>query len=356
MKSMSISNICRRGRYAFLLAVCLPLASCQTTQTRSSMEARYFDATDPCQPVKNRLIATQDHFSRNIAGGVAIGIITGIVTGLQSGDRKKVFRNAVIGGLTGAAAGYLKGKIEQARSREDLRKAINSDVRQDTRKVTEMGTILRSLNDCRRGQVFAIKQGFDEGGVSAEQTRVALQNVRASVQQDNTLIEEILGEVTERKGVYVASIGQVENKTEEEVLGNVAASTPETSPEVVATTRYFAQKGSNVRAQPSTNASVLGVLPVGTPVEVVGSASNGEWYEVRYEDREAYVYAELLDTTVPATTTASPATVEVAARPKAENDVQELDRVSREVRDEREMAVAELEREIEELEELTLLS
>lgn len=272
MRSISVLNLFRKGLFTFVIAVCMTLAGCQATQTRSSMEARHFDAADPCQPIKTQLIATQDHFSANIGRGIAIGAIAGLITVLQSGDRKKILKHAIIGGLTGAAAGYLKGKLEQAQSRAELREAINTDVQRDTQKVTEMGSVLRNLNQCRQSQVAAVKRDFDDGSVTAQQTKAVLQAVRASVQGDNVLIEEILGEVTARKGVYVASISQVENNAEAVILADAAASNSET-----------------------------------------------------------------------------------AADPKAVTDVRELDRASREVRDEYEMASADLFRQIEEMEELTLV-
>ena len=157
----------RKALCTVVIAVCVTLAGCQTTQTRSSMEARHFDAADPCQPIRSRLIGTQDHFSANIGGGIAIGVITGIITGLQqSDDKSKALKRAIIGGLAGAAAGYLKGKLEQAESREELRDAINSDVQRDTHKVTEMGSILRNLNECRQNQVAAVRRDFDDGSVN----------------------------------------------------------------------------------------------------------------------------------------------------------------------------------------------
>ena len=363
MKTKSGMNRCWKRRYAVTVVACLTLVSCQTIQTRSSMTERYVDLSDPCQPMRSLLIGTQDHFSRNIAGGVAIGVITGVVAGLASGDRKKAWRNALIGGVAGAAGGYLKAKAEQARNREDLRRAINSDVQRDTRRVTEMEKILGSLKECRHGQVAAIKRGFDDGSVNAEQTRASLQIVRASVEGDNKLIEEILGGVAERKGVYVESIATVENKTKEEVLGPKVETehddslVPEQDDSPVTSTRYFAQKGSNVRAEPSTDASVLGVLPAGTPVDVVGPAGNGAWYEVRYEDGTAYVYGELLGATAPETaletTIATAKPEDTDRRPKPENDVQALDRASEDVRAQQQAAAAELFRELDELEELT---
>ena len=272
MKPITISNLFRKGLCTLAIAACMTLAGCQTTQTRSAMQAKHFDAADPCQSIRTRLVATQDHFSANIGGGIAIGIITGLVTGLQSGDRDKVMKHAIIGGLAGAAAGYLKGKLERAQSRAELRDAINSDVQRDTQKVTEMGSILRNLNECRQSQVAVVKQNFDDGSVTPKQTKAVLQTVRASVQGDNALIQEILGEVTERKGVYVASISHVEDKAEEVILADAGASSSET-----------------------------------------------------------------------------------AADPNAVTDVRELDRASQEVRDEYEMASADLFQQIEEMEELTLV-
>ena len=274
MRPISVLNLFRKGGLCtFVIAVCVALAGCQTMQTRSSMETRYIDAADPCRPVRSQLIQSQSQLSANLWKWALAGAVVTIVEGVLKGrDREDILKRAIIGGLTGAAAGYLKGKLEQAESREELRDAINSDVQHETHKVTEMGTILHNLNECRRNQVVTARRDFDDGSVTAQATKAVLQTVRASVQGDNMLIEEILGEVTKRKGVYVAGIGRVENKAEEVILADAAASTSET-----------------------------------------------------------------------------------AADPEAVADVRELDRASRQVRDEYELASADLFREIEELEELTLV-
>ena len=324
-----------------------------------SMRATYVSTADPCHPLREALVGTQDHFSSKIAEGIFIGVLTGITTELLAGSGKNrernAFRNAVLGGIAGAAGGYLRAKAERAKDREDLRQAISSDVHRDTGKVTEMGSILRRLNACRREQVAAVERQYRDESLTAEQARAELKMVRASVESDNTLIGEILGEVTKRKAVYVESISHVEKKTEDEVLGEIASYQPADSSTPAPATRYFAAKDSNVRAQPSTEASVLGVLPENASVEVVGPAlANDKWYEVRYMDKEAFVFAELLDTKKAQPSKSSNA--DVAARPKAENDVQELELVSREVSAEQEMASAELvsqiDARIDEIEEM----
>ena len=272
MKSISVSNLRWKGRCTFVLTACLVLASCQTTHMPGFTKARPLDLGDPCHPVRSQLTAAQDHFKDSIATGAAVGTVIGIFTSVITGDTDEALKRAIIGGLTGAAAGYVQAKLTQAKTREELRQAINADVQGDTRQVTEMGTKLRNLNACRRGQVADVKRNFDDGIITAEQTQAALQAVRASVESDNTLIEEILGEVTKNKGVYVASISQVENKAEEEILVKAAAQTSET-----------------------------------------------------------------------------------AVVPKPATNIQKLDRANREVRDEHEKASADLFRQIEEMEELTLV-
>ncbi len=361
MRANSIAIVGSKGLSIYLLAGCLLLSSCKTMESALSlqpMQAKYDNPNDSCQPIRKELVGTQDHFSSNILGGVMIGVATGVLTGLVGGRagnrRQKVFRNALIGGLAGAAGGYLRAKAERAKDIEDLRQAISSDVHRDTGRVTEMGSILRRLNACRSEQIVAVERKFRDKSLTGEQAQVELKNVRASIESDNTLVSEVLGEVTKRKAVYVESISRVEKRTEGEVLGDAASYKPVESTQPAPTTQYFATKDSNVRAKPSNQAQILGVLAADSQVEVVGPAStNDKWYEVRYKDQEAFVFAKLLDTKK--AEPAGPSKTNAPARPKAENDIQEFELVSREVSAEHEMASIELFRQIEEMEELTLI-
>ena len=51
--------------------------------------------------------------------------------------------------------------------------------------------------------------------------------------------------------------------------------------------------GLNLRAQPSTDAEVLAVLPDGSVVELVGEPADG-WYLARHQEREGYVSADFI--------------------------------------------------------------
>jgi uncharacterized protein YraI len=51
--------------------------------------------------------------------------------------------------------------------------------------------------------------------------------------------------------------------------------------------------GLNVRAEPSTSATVVGVLAQGTVADVTGKSADGMWYKVKFSGGDGYVYAAL---------------------------------------------------------------
>lgn len=61
----------------------------------------------------------------------------------------------------------------------------------------------------------------------------------------------------------------------------------------------YATEDVNVRADHSTNATKLGVLPTGESITVLGETSNG-WYRVSYKGGDAYIFAQYLTKTKPA--------------------------------------------------------
>jgi len=66
-----------------------------------------------------------------------------------------------------------------------------------------------------------------------------------------------------------------------------------TSPAVLAQDMYTALNNSNIRAQPTTAAPILGLLRSGEKIKVMGI--EGDWHQVEMADgRSAYIYAKLL--------------------------------------------------------------
>lgn len=60
----------------------------------------------------------------------------------------------------------------------------------------------------------------------------------------------------------------------------------------------YATEDVNIRADHSTNATKLGVLPAGDSVLVLAETSNG-WYRVYYQGKDAYISAQYLTKTKP---------------------------------------------------------
>ena len=59
---------------------------------------------------------------------------------------------------------------------------------------------------------------------------------------------------------------------------------------------YRARVNSNIRAQPTTNANKVGLLPAGEQVEVLREMPDKPWYQIRLADgTHAYIFNELLE-------------------------------------------------------------
>ena len=70
-----------------------------------------------------------------------------------------------------------------------------------------------------------------------------------------------------------------------------------TTPAIETTTTYYckAKSNLNIRKQPSSNATVLGVLKPGQSVEVY--RIEGDWATIKYKDSKAYVSSRFISLT-----------------------------------------------------------
>lgn len=63
-----------------------------------------------------------------------------------------------------------------------------------------------------------------------------------------------------------------------------------------------ANSGLNIREAETTESNIIKALPKGTKVEIT-STDNPEWYAIKYDDIEGYMYSEWLDEEKPVVTT-----------------------------------------------------
>lgn len=67
-----------------------------------------------------------------------------------------------------------------------------------------------------------------------------------------------------------------------------------------------ANSGLNIREAETTESNIIKALPKGTKVEIT-STDNSEWYAIKYEDVEGYMYSQWLNEEKPVITTPTPA-------------------------------------------------
>lgn len=66
-----------------------------------------------------------------------------------------------------------------------------------------------------------------------------------------------------------------------------------------------ANSGLNIREAETTESGIIKALPKGTKVEIT-STNNPEWYAIKYEDIEGYMYSEWLNEEKPVVATSTP--------------------------------------------------
>lgn len=66
-----------------------------------------------------------------------------------------------------------------------------------------------------------------------------------------------------------------------------------------------ANSGLNIREAETTESNIIKALPKGTKVEIT-STDNPEWYAIKYDDIEGYMYSEWLDEEKPVVATSTP--------------------------------------------------
>lgn len=66
-----------------------------------------------------------------------------------------------------------------------------------------------------------------------------------------------------------------------------------------------ANSGLNIREKETTESEIIKALPKGTKVEIT-STDNPEWYAIKYEDIEGYMYSKWLSEEEPATPVSAP--------------------------------------------------
>lgn len=327
------------------------------------------DANDPCSANRQPLVEAQQRYNETIAVGAVSGAALGaLIGGLATGDWGGALAGAAIGGVSGAVGGYLQAKAQQASNRAQVIDAINQDVRDSRRYVSRIGEGIRRLNTCRANEVADLRRRIQAGAVSGEAARAELAVLRSRIADDRRLVNAVIGEVNENRGVFADALAKTQGVERDLV---VSASARNYEPVVrgggsagsrvargISSTRgetRYATAGLNVRSGPGTEHPRIAVFAEGQRVGLLGSAGGG-WSLVDAGGRDGYVASRYLAATPPGTASGSAGVPTVDARraPKPENDLEALYIEASNVRAEEEAFERQIDQELEAVEALTL--
>lgn len=275
--------------------------------------------------------------------------------------KKKKDNNVLEYGVAGAVAGGLIGyltSIEQNRRNQAELQAALGKFDEERAQYSQLPQALAELGNCRNLQVFTVQQQFEAGILTAEQAGKRLDKVDAWVAEDDEIIakasksenesirtyaqanavaEGMSAEVAKEQGDaviarYEAGADRLAGTVELEedataaasVRSAIAASAGARTAEAPATRApgaaqrnlyVSAERGANVRAQPSATATVLGTAPFGASLPYTDSGVAG-WAGVTFEGKPGFVSRSLLSETEPSRPATAPRTARRAPRPE----------------------------------------
>lgn len=366
----SIAAALQRGLVACVM-LGLVLQGCATPVTN--------EAGDSCVPFRAGLQRIVDQYNQNItqnvAGGVLTGVAAGIAIGAASGDvGLGALIGGIAGGIAGAAKGYYENKQAQAANNAELRIAISNDIGQATGFVRSVAADTTRLNQCRLNQLAQLRGRILAGG-NGPAERQELESIRRRIQQDQELIQQVVGDVTAGQEIYGDAFAQSRNIGTGQVTpraavyrpliqggtgGSSASGATFVRAGTVRSTAY-ATTSSNVRSGPGTGYGKIGGVSRGQSIGVVSGTPGSGWVEINFGGRQGYIAGRLLSTSRPSNPSPAPAptpaatnlpVVNVSTRPQGANEVDTLAIETKELEAQSTAQKAYLENEVDSIQAL----
>jgi uncharacterized protein YraI len=279
------------------IAGAMVLTGCAPTQPS---QTAYETVGDECSVFRKPLMETSEDLSKWQFQGALAGAATGaLIGGLVGGDMKSALLGGLGGALVGGTLGYLEGRRKEAASKEELLRAIDGDAGADSARLRQFTAAIDRLGACRQRQLNAVKLQYVEGEIPAGQAYGRMSEIRAAIDGDNQLIEEVMGRTDERYGVYVDAKAEVLGVGKAQVAPETASyeavvSAVETYDLKPVTKTFVTRSGVNVRSGPSETTAKIGSVPANNRVSATGQTADGQWYAFPNGDRMGFIHASLL--------------------------------------------------------------
>lgn len=291
--------------------------------------------SDSCQVLRKPFTSIKNEQFGRTVGGAVLGGVLGAIVGSQMKTQKVVYDQngrpvavktgnragemALAGAVAGGLAGYLTG-IEQHRDNQEQLRAALDRRDADRGQYSELGQKLADLGNCRNQQIFDVRTQLDSGAITAEVADSRLTKIEQWIAKDDEIIDKASGMDAQSVTLYAQTVAVADgvpaadaekqgdamvtrySRGSERLVGDVSVSydpadavAQSTSPDVPAPVEAFvkSRSGANVRAQPSTQAPVIGSLPFQAKIAVMDAPEEG-WAKIALNGQDGYVAESLL--------------------------------------------------------------
>jgi len=270
---------------SLILSGSLAVSGCATGP--GSLQAKYGAATDACAAERHPLIDTESTVANTMVRDAVIGVLVGAAAGalIGGGNIKDVLIGAGAGLAAGAGAGYLDGKHKQYKTQEEVLAAIDGDTKTDLSRVSSAGQAIPALRRCRNQQIDQLKAQIDAKQIKRDAAMARLAEITKSVEQDNLLVDQVLGGIRGRSTEYVKAISVEKGLKQEDVDRALSEATADARVKD-RQERAAAAMSLKLYASASSSSAVVAHVKAGQILDV--TSRDGDWAAVQIDGKSGF--------------------------------------------------------------------
>lgn len=191
-----------------LVAGSLSLQGCTTTQ-----EARIGpnDGTDVCYPQRVALDDTRQLFSSDVlqtALAIGVGAAVGIGIAALTGNTNTA--SLAMGAIAGGIAGGFFDQLVAKQGRDQALSTTLTSAKAEQENMRKTQAAMDALNACRKQEIRQVKADYKAGRIKRPEAEARMAAIRARIDRDYEIAQEINGNITKRSGEFQTALGQAQ--------------------------------------------------------------------------------------------------------------------------------------------------
>lgn len=199
-----------------IISAALAISGCAVAPTAQELASTQDECSRFRTPFTEISTERNERIARFAQIGAGVGAVVGQQVARQRGENQLsgLLVGALAGAAVGAAGGYLSDVQKRSSTTAGLQRAVAGDATRDLRQTDMLVAAMTSLNECRLGQIVQVERSVRAGGDRAAAT-AQVRLIRQKVDIDNRVINAVVGDLTQTRGLYIGALNQTGANTDD---------------------------------------------------------------------------------------------------------------------------------------------